>query len=128
MLSVSYLSNPGQQECTAQLQRNLILLQIRFIKQSIPEFVFLDILYDSDSSSEEPESELDTVKQNADIMEQEAFDSVAPALKEILTADNLSADYLFFKQSKTDNIQYSSVYLFNENKHNETFLKRIISL
>lgn len=81
----------------------------------IPESVFLDILYDSNSSSEEPEDDLDTVKQNADIMEQEAFDSVAPALKEILTADNLSADYLFFKQSKTDNAQYSSVYLFNEN-------------
>lgn len=34
---------------------------------------------------------------------------------ERLVADNLSADSLSFKQSKTDNVQYSSVYLFNEN-------------
>lgn len=43
-----------------------------------------------------------------------AFDFIAPILREQLLADNLSADYLFFKQ-KMDNSQYSSVYLFNEN-------------
>ena len=82
----------------------------------IPESVFLDILYEDDGASEEPKAEEEAVvKPDADKLEQEAFDLVAPALKEMLVADNLSADYLFFKQSKTDNAQYSSAYLFNEN-------------
>jgi DNA polymerase-3 subunit epsilon len=83
----------------------------------IPESVFLDILYEDDGPSEEPKVEAEevVVKPDADKMEQEAFEIVAPALKEMLVADNLSADYLFFKQSKTDNAQYSSAYLFNEN-------------
>lgn len=82
----------------------------------IPESVFLDILYEDDGASEEPKVEEESVvKPDADKLEQEAFDLVAPVLKEMLVADNLSADYLFFKQSKTDNAQYSSAYLFNEN-------------
>ena len=82
----------------------------------IPESVFLDILYEDDGASEEPKVEEEVVvKPDADKMEQEAFDLVAPAFKEMLVADNLSADYLFFKQSKTGNAQYSSAYLFNEN-------------
>lgn len=90
----------------------------------IPESVFLDLLYEdasSEETAEEPkveektEMEVDAVKPDADKLEQAAFDTIAPVLKEMLVADNLSADYLFFKQSKTDNAQYSSAYLFNEN-------------
>lgn len=81
----------------------------------IPESVFLDILYEDDGASEEPKTDAEATKPDADKMEQEAFELVAPVLKEMLVADNLSADYLFFKQSKTDNAQYSSAYLFNEN-------------
>lgn len=87
----------------------------------IPESVFLDILYEDDSAPEEPKAEAEVeaaeevVKPDADKLEQEAFEIIAPTLKEMLVADNLSADYLFFKQSKTDNAQYSSAYLFNEN-------------
>lgn len=81
----------------------------------IPESVFLDILFEHDCTSAEPKVEEVVIKPDADRMEQEAFEFVAPALKEMLVADNLSADYLVFKQSKTDNTQYSSIYLFNEN-------------
>ncbi len=80
----------------------------------IPESVFLDILQD-DAMPTEQETEDSIVKANADELEHKAFLTVAPALRDILEADNLSPDYLLFKQSKTDNAQYSSVYLFNEN-------------
>ena len=80
----------------------------------IPESVFLDMLQD-ETTPVEPEAEDTIVKPNADALEHKAFLAVAPSLKELLEADNLSSEYLFFKQSKTDNAQYSSVYLFNEN-------------
>lgn len=81
----------------------------------IPESVFLDILNEDCNSCEEPKDEEMMDTPNAGRIEREAFELVAPTLRERLVADNLSADSLSFKQSKTDNVQYSSVYLFNEN-------------
>lgn len=80
----------------------------------IPESVFLDLLQEGNSSAEaDAEQCLDEPK--AEEMEYKAYQTMEPILKGVLEADNLSPDYLQFKQSKTNNAQYSSVYLFNEN-------------
>lgn len=80
----------------------------------ITEAVFLDLLQEDYSLTEQP-SKISSEKSNAISLEYRAFQYVAPTLKEALEKDNLSPDYLQFKQSKTSNAQYSSAYLFNEN-------------
>lgn len=82
----------------------------------IPESVFLDILQmgSEKETIEETSADVETANSDAGAMEREAFDCIVPILREQLLADNLSADYLLFKQ-KADSAQYSSVYLFNEN-------------
>lgn len=82
----------------------------------IPESVFLDILQMEcgNDPSEDQSSTLADEKPEAEAREYQAFLAISPALKELLKKENLSPDYLFFKQSKADNAQYSSAYLFNE--------------
>lgn len=84
----------------------------------IPESVFIDMIQTSyEDDSTEDMLPADDVEKNVanEEMEEKTYSLISHGLQESLVAENLSAEYLFFRKSKTSTSQYSSVYLFNEN-------------
>lgn len=49
------------------------------------------------------------------VNERKAYSAIEPALCDTLVNDNLSADFVFFREGDAQKSQFSSVYLFSEN-------------